>query len=158
MMAKKSYQLKVKNEKKIAKACATNEPVSLKYATEMCREIKGKPVDKIEAFLQRIIKHEDYLPLRRYVKKMAHRKGDAKSGTKTGKYPEKLCKSFLNLIESAKANADFKGLDTENLLIYHAFASMGFRRFSAQPKGKIGGKRRRKKSAHIEIMLIEGRR
>lgn len=157
-MPKKTYQKKVKNETKIAKAIAANKPISIKYATEMCREIKGKPVIKIEKFLNRIINKEDYLPLKKYIKKVAHRKGTAKSGTKTGRYPLRVSKAFLDLIETAKANADFKGLNTESLLIYHAFASMGFRRHSSQPKGHIGGKRRRNKSTHIEIMLIEGKK
>jgi len=157
-MAKREYQKKVKSEAKIAKAIAANKPISVKYATEMCREIKGRPVNKVEKFLNRIIEKEDFLSLKKYVKKVAHRKGDSKSGTKTGRYPLRVAKAFLELIETAKANADFKGLDTESLLVYHAFASMGFRRHSAQAKGHIGGKRRKSKSTHVEIMLIEGKK
>ena len=157
-MAKKEYQKKMKKETKIAKAIAANKPISVKYATEMCREIKGRPVDKVEKLLNRILLKEDYLPLKKYIKKVAHRKGDAKSGTKSGRYPIRVAKAFLELIQTAKANADFKGLDTESLLVYHAFASMGFRRHSSQPKGHIGGKRRRSKSTHIEIILIEGKK
>ena len=157
-MVKKGYQKKVKNEKKIAKASASNKPISIKYATEMCREIKGRPIDKVERSLKRIINKEEFLPLRKYVKKVAHRKGASKSKTKTGRYPKNVCRAFLELLESAKANADFKGLDTDNLLVYHAFASMGFRRHSVQPKGHISGRRRRRKSTHIEVMLIEGKK
>lgn len=156
-MVKKEYQVKVRDEKKAAKAIAKNQQVSTKYATEMCREIKAKKLSKVEKKLQRIIEKEEFLPLRTYNKKVAHRKGETKSGVKSGRYPEKLCKVFLKLLETVKANADFKGLDSENLLITHCFASRGFARRSTQPKGHIAGKRRRAKSTHIEIIVMEAK-
>ncbi len=154
-MVKKTYQVEINDEKNIAKAIKANAHVSLKYSTEMVRELKGKPVDKAEKFLQRILAHEDFLPLRKYVKKIGHRKG--KTGTATGKFPEKICKAFLELIASAKANAINKGLDEKKLIIQHMFASEGYRRVSYQSKGKIGGKRRHNKSTHIEIIVREAK-
>ena len=46
-MVKKAYQVKVRDEKKVAKAIAKNQQVSTKYATEMCREIKAKKLSKV---------------------------------------------------------------------------------------------------------------
>ena len=157
-MAKKTYNAQEKIKEKItAKAIKKNANVSLKYSTELAREIKGKKVKRVKEFLQNIIDKKEFLPLRKYVKKVAHRKGDSKSKTKTGRYPEKTAKAFLELINSAESNADYKGLETENLFVKHAFASMGYSRISHQPKGKIGGKRRKKKSSHIEVILQEGK-
>ncbi len=156
-MVKKGYQKKVRDEKKVAKAIAKNQHVSTKYAIEMCREIKGKKLANVEKRIRRIMEKEEHLPLRRYNKKVPHRPGNSKSGVKSGRYPEKLCKVFLNLLESVKANADFKGLDSENLIISHCFASYGFGRRSVQSKGRISGKRRRRKSTHIEVMVMEAK-
>ncbi len=156
-MVKKEYQAKPKNEKKSAKAIAKNQPVSTKYATELCREMKNKKLSNVEKRLQRIIEKKEFLPLRTYNKKVAHRKGDSVSGVKSGRFPEKLCKITTTLLESVKANADFKGLDSENLLITHCFASRGFGRRSVQPKGHISGKRRRSKSTHIEVIVTEAK-
>jgi large subunit ribosomal protein L22 len=157
-MVKKNYNIQEKlNEKITAKAIKTNANISLKYATEIIREIKGKKVQKAEKFLENIIQKKDFLPLRKYIRKIPHRKGKAKSKTKTGRYPVKAAKAFLEIIESAKANADYKGLETEKLFIKHGFASMGFRRTKHQPKGRIAGKIRKKKSTHIEIILQEGK-
>jgi len=156
-MVKKTYQAKVKNEKKVAKAIAANQAVSTKYATELCREARNKKVSRIQKKLQKILKKEEFLTLRKYNKKVAHRKGESKSGVKSGRFPKNLCTVFLKLLESAKANADFKGLDSENLLISHCFASKGFSRRSVQSKGRIGGKRRKKKSTHIEIIVTEAK-
>ena len=139
-MAKRNYQAHFEG-KHFARAFASNQGISLKYATELCRELRNKKVEKAEAFLQRILDKKDFLPLRVYRKKVPHRRGESKSNVKSGRFPEKACKSFLNLLNSIKSNADFKGLDTENLLIVHAFASSGFRRGGNQPKGRISGKR-----------------
>jgi len=141
----------------VAKAVAKNQQVSTKYATEICREIKGKRLDRAEKKLQRIIDRKEFLPLRKYNKDVAHRRGESKSGVKSGRFPEKACNAFLKVLESVKANADFKGLDSENLMIAHCFASRGFGRRSVQSKGHIAGKRRRRKSTHIEVIVKEAK-
>ncbi len=158
-MVKRYYntELSAAESKKTAKTMAANANVSLKYATEICNQIKGKTAEWTESFLQDIEQHKRFLPLKRYNKKVAHRKGDSMHGEKAGRYPEKTVQVFLKLLENAKANADYKGLDTEKLVIKHAFASQGFARRSVQTKGKIGGKVRKKKSAHLEVVLMEAR-
>ena len=156
-MVKKNYQAKTRDEKKAAKAIAKNQPVSTKYATELCREIKGKKVSKIEKRLERIRDQKEFLPLRTYNRKVAHRKGDSVSGVKSGRFPKILCETMINILESVKSNADFKGLDSENLLVTHCFASRGFARRGMQPKGHISGKRRKKKSTHIEVIVEEAK-
>ena len=153
-MVKTQYQAEI-NGKQISKAMAKNKDISIKYATEMCRELRGKPLAKSVAYLQRVIDKEDFLPLKRYNGKVGHRKGASKSGVKSGRFPQKLCKVFTELLEQIKANADFKGLDAEKLLIVHAFASQGFSRTSFQSKGRIAGKRRKSKSTHVEIITRE---
>ena len=86
---------------------------------------------------------------------MGHRKGDAQSFTKSGKYPIRACRAFLGLLDSVKSNADYKGLDAEKLLIKHITANQGYRRISYQARGRISGKRRQKKSTHLEIIVQE---
>ena len=156
-MVKREYQIKGLDGKTTAKAMLKNRPASLKYATEICREIKGQPVEKAEKLLQEIIDAKRYLPLKKYRKKVPHRKGNALSGQKAGKYPVNTCKAFLELISYAKANAENKGLDPEKLVVKHVFACQGYRRINMQPKGRIAGKRRQKKSIHLEIILQEVR-
>lgn len=156
-MSKKNYniQFSTGSEKKTAKAISANAAVSLKYSTEIAREIKGKRISWALKFLQDITEHKRHLPLRRYRKEVPHRKGNAIGSTKTGRYPEKCCKKWLGLLKQAKANADYKGLDSENLIVIHAFASKGIGRRSHQAQGKISGKMRVRKAAHLEVMLKE---
>ena len=113
--------------------------------------------DKAQKFLLNVIEEKEFLPLRKYNRKVAHRKGESKSGVKSGRFPVNLSRVFIKLLQSAKANADFKGLDSENLLISHCFASRGFGRRSVQPKGHIAGKRRRSKSTHVEVIVKEAK-
>ncbi|MEM0359791.1 MAG: 50S ribosomal protein L22 [Candidatus Diapherotrites archaeon] len=154
-MVKEKYQAIEARDEITAKAMLKNKPVSLKYSTEICNLIRGQPVAKAERLLNEIIAHKKFLPLLKYKKKVPHRKGQSFAGTKAGRYPENTCKAFLELLGYAKANAENKGLDSEKLLIRHCFASKGFRRFKMQPKGRIAGKRRRAKSAHLEVILQE---
>ncbi len=156
-MVKKEYQKKVKKEKHCAKAMLKNRRISTKYAVEIANYIKGLPVSKALAKLQRIAEKKEYLPLKKYNKKVAHRKGRAIAGKKAGRYPVKACNSFIELLNTAIANAENKGLDTEKLLVLHAFASQGHRRLGHQPKGRIAGKRRERKSTHIEVILQEAK-
>ncbi len=154
-MAKRNYQTNVGKESKTAKAINTNAPISLKFSTEIINQIKGKYVNKVIAWLKRIEEKEEFLPLTKYDKKVAHRKGEAKAGAKAGRYPTKVVKAWQELLESVKNNADFKGLDQEKLVIIHAFASSGINRYSYQSKGRIGGKARRKNATHIEVIVSE---
>ncbi len=156
-MVKKNLQNRSVAGKKSAVAVLKNKPVSLKYVLEIIRAVKGKRVDKAIAFLKRVMAFEEHLPLRVYNKKVPHRKGQAKSYVKAGRYPVRAAKAFIELLELAKANANNKGLDAENLLIVHAFASQGFRRTAYQPMGRIAGKVRKRKSCHMEVVVREAK-
>lgn len=154
-MSKGNYQAEVGKESKTARAKVTNAPVSVKYSTEICNQIKTRPVNKVIEWMKRIEAHEDYLPLKRYHKKVAHRRGEAKAGEKAGRFPEKVAVQFVKLLELAKSNADFKGLDAEKLIIIHAYANMGMNRYSYQSKGRIAGKARRRNATNIEVIVQE---
>lgn len=154
-MSKRNYNFVFGKEEKTSKAVKANAHVSLKYSAEICREIKGKRVEKAMKFLQDVVEKKAFLPIKKYNSNTAHRKGRSVSGVKSGRFPKNCAKAWRDLLASAKANADYKGLDAENLVVLHAFASQGFRRRSHQARGKIAGKQRRKKSAHLEVVLME---
>jgi ribosomal protein uL22 len=155
-MSKKNYYCEF-NEKKDARAVASNQRASLKYSTQIIKQIKGKKMSKAEKFIQNVLEHKDFIPLVKYNEGTGHRKGDSKSGAKTGRYSDKTCEVFLNLLNSVKANADYKGLNKENLLIKNAFASQGYQKISYQKQGRIAGKRRKRKSVHLEIVVTEAK-
>lgn len=154
-MVKRDYQIEARRTHKLATARMANQRASLKYSVELMREIKGMRLERALQFVRNIREHKEHIPLKKYVRKMPHRKGRAVSGTKTGKYAHGTVEIFARLLESVKANADYKGMDGKNLIITHAFASQGFARASYQNQGRIAGKRRKRKSAHLEIFARE---
>jgi len=156
-MVKKEYQAMAEKRDKTAKAVMKNQRASLKYSLEIVREIKGKRLGKASRFLKNVLAHKEYLPLKRHMKKVGHRKGDAKSGVKSGRYPTGTVNVWLMLLDSVKANADYRGLEVKDLVIAHAFASQGYKRMGYQSQGRISGKRRAKKAVHIEVVVREGK-
>lgn len=149
---KREYNYQEKIGKDMVKAMKANAGISLKYSTEICRELKGKHLNKAEKYLNEVAEEKKHVPLRKYNRKVAHRKGNAVSGVKSGRYPVKAAKVFLELISNAKNNAEQKDLDTENMIIVHAFASQGIGRMKTQPQGRTGGKIRYSKSTHVELI------
>jgi len=154
---KRDYNLDLErfNNARIAKGFTTNKPISVKYATELCNFIKGKSVKRVEQYLDNVLERQEFIPLRKFSKKVAHRKGSAVFGVKAGRYGDKTIKIMQDLLEQVKANADFKGLDENKLIVLHAFASKGFRRQGMQMQGRISGKMRKLKSGHLELVLQE---
>jgi large subunit ribosomal protein L22 len=151
---KYNYQKKI-IEDRCAKAYKTNQRISTKYSIEISNYLKNKPLSKAIKILDDIEHKRDYLPLVKFRKKVAHRKGRAKRGTPTGRWPVKCAKTIKSLLEEVKANAENKDLDTEKLRIIHMFANKGFTRTSLQPLGAIGGKMRKSKSTNIEVIVLE---
>ena len=149
-----NYQKKL-DLKKSARCAKHNLPISVKYATEIGNYLKNKPIDKAIKLLQAIEEKKDHLPLVKYSKKVAHRKGDAKRGVKAGRYPIKTSKYMRLLLEETKANAENKNLDLDKLRIKSIFVTKGVTRTKLQPLGRIGGKTRESKSTNVEIVVLE---
>ena len=61
------------------------------------------------------------MPFKRHRKKLAHRRGAGGSG----RFPAKAARAILRVLENAEANATYKGLDAEKLMIVHASANKG---------------------------------
>ena len=63
---KRNYNLETTVvEKKMARALSVGVNASLKYATEICNQVRGKPVKKVEAFLERVLEKDEQWPLPR---------------------------------------------------------------------------------------------
>ncbi|HOD89725.1 MAG TPA: 50S ribosomal protein L22 [archaeon] len=155
-MAKINYNFQKKvDPKKTAKASRRNARVSTKMAIEFSNYFKNKKLNSALIILDDIIAKKDFLPLVKYRKKVAHRKGQAKRGVPSGRYPVKTAKEIKQLLLNARANAEEKNLDIERLKILHMYANKGVTRSKLQPLGRIGGKTRESKSTNLEVILVE---
>ncbi len=121
------YALK-KNEKKSAKAYGRNLDLSKKKAAIVCQAIRGRQLEKAKRLLEGMIEEKRDLD---------------------GKYYTKTAKTILELLKSAEANADSKGLDTERLIV-HATAHQGLEYRSGR-RHKMRGDVR--KFAHVQVVL-----
>jgi len=122
-----------------AKAKAEYVPVSTKQAVNVCRFVKGKNVDKAIAYLEEVMKLKKAIPFVRHKRHTSHRRG-----MEAGRYPKKVAKCMIELIQSAKANAIYLGLDETKLIIIKAIPNRGFSKSS-----------KRGRATHLEIKVAE---
>ena len=119
------------DEQKIAIAKGMQLNVSPKHSNEVCYVIQGKNANKAVAYLDKVQEKKEFVPFRRYVTGINHRKkGQA------GKYPVKAAKLVQKILKHAIKNAEFKGLEAEKLQIYHATAYKTVTLNRTKPKGK----------------------
>ncbi|MBI4452629.1 50S ribosomal protein L22 [Candidatus Woesearchaeota archaeon] len=141
----KGYTFKNYDKEHMARATGVALPVSLKQSVEICNFIKNRKIGVAKKMLQGVIEGKIAVPFKRYNFDLGHKK---KIGP--GRYPEKASKTFIKLIEGAEANAQFKGLNTSNLVISHISAHNASK---AWHYGRNG--RRRMKRTNIEIFVEE---
>ncbi|MCD6592865.1 50S ribosomal protein L22 [Candidatus Bathyarchaeota archaeon] len=135
------------------KASGRELRISPKSAREVCAAIKGMKLNEAKEFLEQVIKKKKAVPFKRFNKKLPHRRGLQKAAA--GRYPVKAAKKILSVLENAEANANFKGLDTENLKIIHASAYPGTKIKRYIPRAMGRATPRFETLCHVEIVLEE---
>jgi large subunit ribosomal protein L22 len=145
------YSITDLDPEKTAKVGGRELRISPKHAREICNTIKGMKLDKAKTFLEQVIAKKTPVPYRRYNLKVAHRHGAQKFSA--GRYPVKAAKHILRLLEGAEANAEFKGLDVENLRIIHASAYPGMKIKRSIERAMGRGSPRFETLTHVELVL-----
>ena len=140
------YSIQEINEDHSAKARVNAAAVSTKHCIEICNYIRKKNLQKAKDLLKLTIEKKKPIPFKRFFHDVGHRKGDLTSG----RYPIKACTEILNVLDSAEANAQFKGLNTSNLIISHISAN------KASTPWRYGRQIRRKaKRTNVEVVVEE---
>jgi large subunit ribosomal protein L22 len=116
----------------IAIAKATNARISLKHSLVLCNELKRRKLDKAKKFLEDLISQKTSI---------------------NGKYYTNASKKFLEILNSAEANAKQKNLNLEKLFIKSIKANKGEK--FIRPKSRFKFRGREAKSTNIEIVLEE---
>jgi large subunit ribosomal protein L22 len=130
----------------MARAMKRDAEVSLKVALEMASFLKGKKTSEAKIILERVLKKTQAIPFKRFTDGVGHRPG---AGITAGRYPQKGSEIFIELIKSAEANAQAKGLSTE-LKIIHLSPQKAS---GAYHYGRL--RRRKFKRANLEIVIQE---
>lgn len=129
----------------MARAIGRSLPISFKQSIEICNFIRDKNVNDVKNILNGVINQKVAVPYKRFNMDVGHKRKIA-----AGRYPKKASTEILNLINHVEANAQFKGLNTGNLVITHINAN------KASKVMHFGRKRSRKaKRTHVEIIVQE---
>jgi len=128
--------------------------ISPKKAVEVCNAIKGMEVAAAREYLEEVAVKRKAVPYRRYVRSISHRKGAMRSGG----YPVKVARELIKLLDGLESNADYIGLDTDNLRIVHIAAHRGrtFRGTFPRARGRATPKVRRTTNIEIVVEEMEG--
>jgi large subunit ribosomal protein L22 len=103
-----------------AKAMLRERHMSHKHSKEVAREIKGRTVEDAQAYLQDVVDQVQSVPFKSHNSGVGHRSDI--EGWDAGRYPEKVSKAFLDLLENVASNADHQGFDGESMEIVHVAA------------------------------------
>ena len=106
-------------------ARARDVKISFKFSVEACSFIRGKKLETAVKHLNKVLNKKMAIPLNRFKRDQAHKPGKIAAG----KYPEKVSKEFLNLLNTLKANAEDQGYNVKDLVITKAIANKGANRW-----------------------------
>jgi len=138
---------------KTVKASGRELRVSHKSAREVCKTVKGMMLIQAKRYLRDVIAKRRPVPFTRFKRKAGHRHGLEKAYA--GRYPMKVAKYILKILEGAGANAEYKGLDSDRLCIIHASAYPGMRIRRIMPRAFGRSSPKIKTLCHIEVVLQE---
>ena len=144
-MAKYNYSTKLVEKDNTAKVVGRELGISTKQSIEICNWLRKLDLETAKRRLTRVLEMKQAVPFRIFNDNISH-----KPGMGPGRYPQKSSAQFLALLKSAEANAQFKGLDVNSLVISHICAKKGS---TAWHYGRKGG--RHMKRTNLEIVLEE---
>lgn len=137
------------DSKESARAYGTELPISHKAAVEICRTIRNMDLEGAKTLLKDVMDKKRAIKFRRYAGSAGHRRG--KMGP--GRYPVKAAKHILMVLENAEANAQFKGLSSEDMYIWHisAYKGMTYESYFPRAHGRTTPKNR--ETVNLEVIL-----
>ncbi len=94
--------------------------VSHKDCVEVCKEIKGLPLQEARRKLQAVQDQEEAVPMKTHNAGVGHR-GDL-DGWDAGAYPEKAAGHLDDVLHNAQGNAEEQGFDADDLVVRHIAA------------------------------------
>lgn len=149
-MSKIGYSAQDLDEDTTARATGRELPISPKKAVELCRALRGRKLEDAKEYLERVIAKEQPVPMRRYKTMVAH-----KHGTGPGRYPVKVARHVLRILEGAEENAGYKGLDVENMRIRVIAAHRGSIIKGRMPRAHGHATPWNQETVNLEVVLEE---
>ncbi|MCD1293509.1 50S ribosomal protein L22 [Methanocella sp. CWC-04] len=136
-----------------AKAMAYEIDVSPKHCIEILNFIKGKKVSVAKTYLENVIEKKQSIPFKRFARNVGHKRHQ--TGWDAGRYPVKASKEILKLLKHAEANAEYKGLEPENMKIVHAVSKKGRTIQGIMPRAMGRATAWNKETVTVEVVIGE---
>jgi large subunit ribosomal protein L22 len=152
-MARIDYSQKISGDT-IARAKANELNMSPKHSIEIATFIRHQRVNDAIAYLKDVIGLKKAVPFRRFNRNVAHKRG-LPGNWDAGRYPVKASKAYIRVLESVKKNAEYIGLDADNLEIVHVSANRGRAQKSFFPRAMGRASPKVRETVNIEIIVRE---
>jgi len=127
--------------------------ISPKHAREICRTLKGMRASLARTYLEDVIALKRSIPFKRYRRNVAHRHDLV--GWDAGRYPEKAARAVLVVLDNALANAEYKGMESEKMRIYHAGTKKGRTIQGWMPRAMGRATPKNTETVSVEMVLTE---
>lgn len=133
----------------MARATGKEMHISPKHSVEICSAIRNLHVLSAKELLEAVMEKKEPITFKRYNKCVPHQKG-AKG---PGRFPVKASGQILKVIESAQANAEKSGMDSEDMRIVTAAASRGRVTKGWMPRAHGRWEAFNEETTNVEIIL-----
>jgi len=143
---------------KSCKASGSDLRVHFKNTCVTAAAIRAMTLKKAKGYLEDVLAKKQAVPFRFFngcIGRSAQMKNTPGGSSVQCRWPTKSCKFLLHLLKNAESNAEVKGLDTENLEIYHIQVNRAQkqRRRTYRAHGRTNPYM--SSPAHIEMILTE---
>jgi large subunit ribosomal protein L22 len=133
-----------------SKAIGKEVRVSPKHCREVCKMLKGMKVEQARKYLQGVADLKIPVPYSRFKIYLS-----PKPKVGPARYPVNAAKAILEVVESARSNAEYKGLDADNMKIKFASAHRGRITPGYTPRAYGRSTPWNEQTTNIEIILEE---
>ena len=152
-MARIEYSKKFEGDM-FARGKVNEVNVSPKHSIEIASFIRNKRINDAISYLNDVVALKKAIPFRRFNRNVAHKRG-LPGNWDAGRYPVKASKIYIKLLESVKKNAEYLGLDAENLKIVHVSANRGRAHKAVFPRAMGRATPKVHETVNIEIVARE---
>lgn len=136
-----------------SKAMASELHISPKKSREIGHAIKGMRTPVAKKYLEGVVALKQAVPFKRHHAGTGHKKG----GMAAGRYPVDAAAAYLKILENARSNAEYKGLDADKMYIAHVATKQGRVIHGMIPRARGRGSPKNTDTVNIEIILNEVR-
>merc|ERR1712012_76729 len=149
------YSLNPENPSKSAMARGSHLRVHFKNTRETAHNIKNMHLRRAVAYLKNVTEQKECVPFRRFNGGVGRCAQAKHWKTTQGRWPKKSAEFLIQLLKNAESNAEYKGLDTEHLVVDHIQVNRApkMRRRTYRAHGRINPYM--SSPCHIEVVLAE---